>query len=155
MTRTRVDAINKLAAVLFVVVVAVSLTACDRIFGKTPSGPTTVQTVTVTVNSPQASPSPSSSSCAPTTSIQLGTQGDDHSLVADGVDSVTLVPSYFAGILEQPPACSASLSPTFQQQGPCVIDGRSVTASSPGTCRIIAFLPGVPPSNERALTVTP
>lgn len=151
----RQNAVNKLAAAMFVLAVGAAcvLQGCDRIFGPPSTGPTTVQTVTVTVNSPGASPSPSS--CATTTSIQLGTQGDDHALVADGTDSVTLVPSYFAGILEQPPACSASLSPTFQSQGPCIIDGRSVTAASPGTCRIVAFLPGVPPSNERVLTVTP
>lgn len=155
-----------LAAVAILSVVV--LTACERIFGPAHPSPEVNVLVNQTVTqgpAPSPSPSPGATTCNPTT-LNMGTFGDDYTLQAGGTDTVKLVVSFYQNLLELPPLCTDTLSPTFTPTGNagCTISGPglengirfwAVRAASPGACSITAKLPAIPASNPVDLTVTP
>lgn len=148
---------NRVLTLLLVLLCAAMFPAClDLITGPT-GDHTENNNLNNNFNGQQPGASPSPSSCGGVSSLVLGTQGDDSSLTANGSDSVTLVVSYYQGAFELPSDCTKSLPVAFgppagTSPGPCVTSGNIVTSTSPGTCPLVATLPGIPPSNTFIIT---
>lgn len=127
------------------------LSACN--LWPPPSGPT--QTVIVTQQQggggTNPSPSPGTALCTPDR-IVLGSAGDDFVLVADGEDTVTLVPSYYLQGAELTAAQCAAVVPTPAITGACGRSGTfGIIATAPGTCTVTLSV-GAVPSNPLTLT---